>query len=196
MRKKDIFIIGINGSPRRNGNTVKFILRILNSAKRKGAKVTLVHLINQNIRPCLGCYSISSANCTFPCVQKDDMQKISKLLLQADGIVLGSPSYWYNVSGLMKNFIDRLVSLENNGFLLKGKVAATVVSAEETGGEEVSHYLANVMNDMGCLVPPFATAYFNTRGKESWELKDLETMGENIVKLCKILKKDKLTFRS
>lgn len=194
MVNKKIFILGVNGSPRKNGDTVKFLKRILKSAEKTGGKTLLIHLIEKNIKPCLGCYSISPKRCRFPCIQKDDMVEIYKLLLKSDGIVLGSPAYWYNVTGLMKNFLDRLSSLENNGFLLKGKVIGSVVSAEESGGEEASHYLVALMNDMGCLVPPFCAAYFQTKGGESWDLKDLENMGENIIKLCKALKKSKLTY--
>ena len=122
MNKK-IFVLGINGSPRKNGNTVRFLKRILDSAEKSGARIKLIHLSDETIKPCLGCYSASEKECKYPCVQKDDMGNIYKLLLRADSIVLGSPSYWYNVSGLMKNFVDRLCSLENNGFLQIGRAS-------------------------------------------------------------------------
>lgn len=73
MANKKIFILGINGSPRRNGNTAEYLKRILKSAEKQEAETLLIHLIDKNIKPCLGCYSISPKKCTFPCVQKDDM---------------------------------------------------------------------------------------------------------------------------
>lgn len=50
------------------------------------------------------------------------------------------------------------------------------------------------MNDIGCIIPPFATAFFQTKGEESWELKDLDNMGKNIVNLALALKKFKMVY--
>jgi multimeric flavodoxin WrbA len=105
---------------------------------------------------------------------------------------LGSPSYWFSVSGLVKNFIDRLTSLENNGYLLEGKIFAAVSSAQESGGDEVSHYLISVFNEMGCIIPPFASPFFDEGGKGTWQKKELEILGGNIVRLAKVIKKAKL----
>jgi multimeric flavodoxin WrbA len=186
------FILFINGSPRKNGRTANYLKEAMRGAKKEKAKVKLAHLIDFKILPCLGCYSISPKNCTFPCKQKDDMEKICSLLLKADGIVLGSPSYWFSVSGLVKNFIDRLTSLENNGFLLEEKVFAAISCAQESGGDEVSHYLISTFNEMGCIIPPFASPFFDESGKGTWQKKDLEILGRNIARLAKVIKKAKL----
>ncbi|MEM2174451.1 MAG: flavodoxin family protein [Candidatus Micrarchaeia archaeon] len=61
----------------------------------------MIHLIDYKINPCLGCYSKSPKLCRYPCVQKDDMQKIYPLLIKADAIVFGTPVYWFNMSGLL-----------------------------------------------------------------------------------------------
>jgi multimeric flavodoxin WrbA len=186
------FTLFINGSPRKNGRTVKYLKEVMRGAKKEGAEVKLIHLIDFKILPCLGCYSISPKNCTFPCKQKDDMEKIYPLLLKAKGIVLGSPSYWFSVSGLVKNFIDRLTSLENNGYLLEGKIFAAVSPAQESGGDEVSHYLISTFNEMGCIIPPFATPFLNEKGRGTWQKKELEILGRNIVRLVRVIKKAKL----
>jgi multimeric flavodoxin WrbA len=186
------FILFINGSPRKNGRTVKYLKEAMNWSKKEGAKTELLHLIDFKILPCLGCYSTSPKKCTFPCKQKDDMEKIYPLLLKADGIVLGCPSYWFSVSGLLKNFIDRLTSLENNGFLLEEKVFAAISVAQESGGDEVSHYLISVFNEMGCIIPPFATPFFNEKGIGTWQKKDLKELGINIVRLARAIKKANL----
>jgi multimeric flavodoxin WrbA len=186
------FILLINGSPRKKGRTVKYLKEVMKGAKKEGAEVKLIHLIDFKILPCLGCYSTSPKNCTFPCRQKDDMEKIYPLLLKAKGIVLGSPSYWFSVSGLVKNFIDRLTSLENNGFLLEEKVFAAISPAQESGGDEVSHYLISTFNEMGCIIPPFATPFFDEGGKGTWRKQELEILGRNIVRLARVIKKAKL----
>jgi multimeric flavodoxin WrbA len=189
-----ILIIGINGSPRKNGMTAKLVRKILRSCEKNGAKTIHIDLIDKKISPCLGCYSYNKKSCKYPCIQKDDMQEIYKLLLKANGMVIGSPSYWFSVSGLMKNFLDRLTCLENSGFLLAGKVAGIVTTAEETGGDEAANYLLAFVNENGMLVPPLGAAFFNVNHKGSWTIKDLEIMGDNIVRLCRILKKNKLNL--
>lgn len=186
------FILFINGSPRKKGRTVQYLKEIEKWAKREGAKTELIHLLDFKILPCLGCYSNSAKDCIFPCRQKDDMEKIYSLLLKAQGIVLGSPSYWFGPTGLVKNFIDRLTSLENNGYLLEEKIFAVVSTAQESGGDEVSHYLISVFNEMGCVIPPFATHFYNEKGKGSWQKKDCQELGRNIVKMARIIKKAKL----
>lgn len=189
MKPKIIFI---NGSPRKNGRTIKYLKEIMKWSKKEGAEVELLHIVDFKILPCLGCYSISPKNCTFPCKQKDDMEKIYPLLLKAKGIVIGCPSYWFSVSGQLKNFIDRLTCLENSGFLLEEKIFAAISTAQETGGEEVSHYLISVFNEMGCVIPPFASPFFNEKGAGSWLKKDLKELGINIVRMAKIIKKANL----
>jgi multimeric flavodoxin WrbA len=189
---KKIFALFINGSPRKNGKVVEYLKEVMKGAQKEKANVELIHLIDFRILPCLGCYSNSPKECVFPCKQKDDMEKVVPLLLKSHALVLGSPSYWFSVSGLLKNFIDRLTSLENNGYLLEEKVFAAVSTAEESGGEEVSHYLISTFNEMGCVIPPFATPFFNEKGKGSWQKKELEILGRNIVRLAKWIKRAKL----
>jgi multimeric flavodoxin WrbA len=187
------FVLLINGSPRKKGRTVSYLKKIMKGVEKEGGKAELIHLIDFKILPCLGCYSQSPKLCTFPCCQKDDLvNKIYPLLLRAHGIVLGSPSYWFSVTGLVKNFIDRLTSLENNGFLLEEKIFAAVSCAQESGGDEVSHYLISVFNEMGCIIPPFASPFFNESGKGTWQKKELEILGRNIVRLAKVIKKANL----
>jgi len=186
------FILFINGSPRKNGRTIEYLKKVMKGAKKEGGKVKLIHLIDFKILPCLGCYSNSPKSCTFPCKQKDDMEKIYPILLKANGIVLGSPSYWFSVSGLVKNFIDRLTCLENNGYLLEEKIFASISSAQESGGDEVSHYLISAFNEMGCIIPPFATPFFNEKGIGTWQKKELEILGRNIVRMAKVVKMAKL----
>jgi len=186
------FILFINGSPRKSGNTVRYLKAIMKGAEKERAKVELIHLIDFKILPCLGCYSNFPKSCTFPCKQRDDMEKLYPLLLKAQGIVLGSPSYWFSVSGLVKNFIDRLTSLENNGFLLEEKIFAAVSCAQESGGDEVTHYLISTFNEMGCIIPPFACPFFNEKSKGTWQKKELEILGRNIVRLSKVVKKANL----
>lgn len=102
-------ILGIVGSSRKSGNTDMLVQKILAGAESRGCVTKLLFLADFSISPCTGC---EGCRRRFRCVVDDDMQQLYPLLEEAKGLVLGSPTYFYNVSGLMKNFIDRLYCYE------------------------------------------------------------------------------------
>jgi len=97
-------IIGISGSPRKE-NT-HYMLKTLLEAT--GQPFEIINLANSEIHPCNDCRSCHK---NFKCIISDDMQEICDKLEKADIIVLGSPTYFANVSGIMKNFFDRTLPL-------------------------------------------------------------------------------------
>lgn len=101
-------VLGIVGSRRKKGNTFNLVNGVLKSAKSNGANTQLINLGDYNIKPCVGCEGCKNS---FKCIINDDFNSIISLIKEADGIVIGSPTYWYNVSGDMKIFIDRCYSL-------------------------------------------------------------------------------------
>jgi multimeric flavodoxin WrbA len=98
-------IVGFVGSERKNGNTDVLVQHVLDGASSCGIEVEKINLSNYNFVGCSGCEGCKPS---FKCVKKDDMRIIYEKLEQADGIVLGSPTYFYNVSATTKAFIDRL----------------------------------------------------------------------------------------
>jgi multimeric flavodoxin WrbA len=97
-------ILGIVGSRRKNGNTAYLVQQALNAIESKEVETELIFLGDYNIRGCTGCEGCKD---TYKCVIKDDMQKIYPLIMSADAIVLGSPTYFYNITADMKAFIER-----------------------------------------------------------------------------------------
>lgn len=119
-------VIGISGSPR-DKNT-NYMLRIVLDAT--GQDYELIALKDKDIKPCNacgGCYK------SYKCIVKDDMQELYDKLSKADTIVLGSPTYFANVSGLMKNFIDRCLPLYLSEKLRGKKVALVTVGNFKKG---------------------------------------------------------------
>lgn len=97
-------ILAINGSPRK-GNTDFMLDVLLDSAKDKGAEIDIIKLTNKKINFCGG-----GDDCcpkTLKCNIGDDMSDIYPELEKADLIILASPCYFFNVTALMKNFMDR-----------------------------------------------------------------------------------------
>lgn len=104
-----IKILGIVGSKRKKGNTSTLIQKAIETAREEGIESEVIFLGDYNIADCNGCEGCKN---TFKCVVDDDMQKIYPRLLEADAIILGSPTYFYNVSAYVKAFIDRCYCLE------------------------------------------------------------------------------------
>ena len=100
-------ILAIQGSFRKNGKTTTMLRYAEKLAKEQGHEVTYINLHEKNIAYCKGC-----KQCTKPreCIFKnDDMPEITKLIKEADVIILAAPVYWGNVPGIVKNMMDRLV---------------------------------------------------------------------------------------
>ena len=100
-------VMAVNGSPRKEkSNTYRILSPLLEGMRAAGATTELVHLGHLQIKPCLGCF-LCWVKTPGKCVQEDDMAAVLERFVQADFLVFGTPLYHYNVSGLMKNFIDR-----------------------------------------------------------------------------------------
>jgi len=122
-------ILGVVCSPRRGGNTEILVEESLASATDLGAEVELVTSASMNIAPCDAC---ESCRTTGKCRVDDDMQEIYAKLLEADGIIFGTPVYFWGVTAQAKALIDRtFVFLE--GRRLRNKVAGVVVVARRLG---------------------------------------------------------------
>lgn len=120
-------IIGISGSPR-DKNTNYMLKTVLNAT---GQDYELIALRDKNIKPCNacgGCYK------SHECIIKDDMQEIYGKLSRANIIVLGSPTYFDNVTAITKAFIDRCLPLYLSE-KLKGKKVALVSVGNFKEGE-------------------------------------------------------------
>ena len=125
-------ILAIVGSPRKE-NTHRLVEAVVEAvAKKANVDTELVHLADFDIKHCLGC----SDHCekTGECNIQDDMQKLYPKLKEADVLVVGTPTYYWNVTGLVKDFIDRTNPLYHTESL-KGKMGAALAVAEENGQE-------------------------------------------------------------
>ena len=102
-------VLGIVGSSRKSGNTDLLVQKVLAGAQSQGLETRMLFLSDFQISHCCGC---EKCRRLLRCTVDDGMQEIYPLLEQAKGLVLGSPTYFYNVSGLTKSFIDRLYCYE------------------------------------------------------------------------------------
>jgi putative sterol carrier protein/putative NADPH-quinone reductase len=102
-------ILAVNGSPRgAQGNTERILQPFLEGAREAGAETEVVYLKSKEIKRCLGCFTCWTKT-PGVCVQKDDMPELLEKMRQADMMVFATPLYIYTVSGLMKDFMDRMI---------------------------------------------------------------------------------------
>ena len=169
-------ILGICGSPRK-GNTETILKTILESAKEKGAEYELLLLKDIKMNHCAGC---SVCNDTRECVIVDDMGEIIKKVEEADLILFGSPTYFDDVSGIMKDFIDRLHP-EYKKKALKGKKFAIAVIG--LADEESVGRTAETIKIFGELMEmDFVGQIVITGDKIQENLDKLKEFGEKISK--------------
>ena len=131
-------ILGLCCSLRKGGNTEFLVNEVLQGAQQEGAETELYRVSGKNIQPCDGCHTCMK---TGECHIKDDMQDLYEKMLEADGIVYGSPSYFYTMAGQLKNIIDRTTALNRPGRSLANKVGSVVTVG---GGLGLSSILKDV----------------------------------------------------
>jgi multimeric flavodoxin WrbA len=101
-------VVGIDGSPRKNGNTEKLLKQVLAGAAEAGSNTTYLKIADLELNYCQGCGACRAAG---ECVMKDDMEVLVDEIQKSDVIVLSSPIYAWQVSGHLKVFMDRLCRL-------------------------------------------------------------------------------------
>ncbi len=172
-------IVGISGSPVKNGNTDAFLEIIMNDARKKGLDTDTVKLSEMIIKNCIHCnFCLSKQKEDKYCALKDDAQLIFNKLENADIIVLGSPVYIMRTSGMMATFIDRLRAFifgNIAGGRLKNKIGiSAAVAWNRHGGLEtthLSHMYAFMTLDMipatthSCISPLGASAVSTRHGE-------------------------------
>ncbi|MGB9200065.1 flavodoxin family protein [Methanobacterium sp.] len=126
-------IIGIIGSPRKDGNTSYLVETALKSAESEGADTEIINLGSVNIEPCVAC---DICKATGECAIYDDIGKILDIMMKSDGIIVGSPVYFGSVTSQLKMLIDRTRPLRGS-FRLKNKVCGAIaVGGSRNGGQE------------------------------------------------------------
>ena len=186
---KQIFVLGINGSARKNGNTAKLLKKVLDYVEKEGAKTEILHLIDKDIKPCISC--LAEEKCKYPCNIKDDMQEIFELLKKVDCLILGSPTYWYSCSGLMKNFIDRLTAQDMlEPPILDGKVVGFVSTAGLEGSGQAIVQMLIPLSSMGAVVVPYSDLFSNAGKVWRTELgiNPEERLAKNLITLTSLIK--------
>lgn len=114
-------ILAINGSPKgQYGNTEVLLKPFLEGCIEAGAEVETIYLKEKNIKHCNGCFTCWIQT-PGKCIHKDDMEELLDKISQADIMIYATPLYYYTVTGLMKDFMDRMIPLVNKEIVKVGE---------------------------------------------------------------------------
>ena len=153
--------IAINGSPRKGGNTETLLRKVLEPLTTAGWTTEFIQLGGKEIRGCRACYQCFDKK-NSRCGQKGEevFDVCLEKMLQADAIILGSPTYFTDVSSEMKALLDRagLVAVANGG-LLRRKIGAAVVAVRRGGGTHAFDTINHMFLMSGVIVP--GSTYWN-----------------------------------
>jgi len=139
-------IIGINASPKmEKSQTRRLVLGVLEGARQTGADVTFVDICSLEIKYCTACGTCYAKG---ECINDDDFPVILEKMLDADGIVWGSPNYINSVTAQLKTLLDRMAdSIHCQSFT--GKYGCAVSTAGGSMAEEVADYMNETMRNLG-----------------------------------------------
>ncbi|MBN2130974.1 MAG: flavodoxin family protein [Sedimentisphaerales bacterium] len=185
-------VIAFNGSARKDGNTAILIRQVFAALEAEGIETELVQLAGQTIRGCTACgqcYKNKNQRCV---IENDVANDCIEKMRAADGIILGSPTYFADLTSEMKALIDRAGYVARaNGDMFKRKVGAAVVAVRRAGSvhtfDSINHFFL-----IGQMIVP-GSIYWNMgigRNKGEVEqdeegLQTMQTLGQNIAWLLK-----------
>jgi len=176
-------IFGLSCSPRKQGNTVILLDQALKGAADEGSEIELYSVSGKEIKPCDGCFSCASKGV---CHITDDMQVIYEKFLEADGIIFGTPIYFYSITAQAKAVMDRCFALNQPDKRLTNKVGGVLAVAGSLGLIEAikDYYFFFAHRQM--LAANFVGAYAAHKGdvkKREKGMKSAWDLGRQMVKL-------------
>lgn len=193
-------VIGVNGSTRRDGNTAIIIGRVFDELNKEGIETILIQLADYDIQPCRGCFACRGrGNCVFA---KDGFAEIFSLMVEADGIILGSPVYSADVSAKMKAFLERGgVVVATNPGLLRHKAGASVAAVRRGGGmttvDTMNHFMLN--KEMIVVGSTYWNMVYGKNGgdvlNDEEGMANMQNLGKNMAWLIKQLENNEKHYR-
>jgi len=188
-------VVAFNGSPRPEGNTASLIKTVLKELEAEGIETEFIQLGGQLVHGCIACGTCRKLKNKQCKIANDNINSYIQKMVEADGIILGSPTYFSMMTPELKALIDRAgyVALGNDR-MLKRKVGAAVVAVRRAGAvttfDAINHFF--LINEM--IVP--GSSYWNLGvgraegdvNNDQEGLATMVTLGKNMAWLLKQLK--------
>ncbi|MGE0021501.1 MAG: flavodoxin family protein [Draconibacterium sp.] len=189
-------VIAFNGSPRREGNTAILIAEVFKILEKHGIETEMIQLGNKTVHGCTACMKCREIQDNKCHIKNDHLNFCIEKMNEADGILIGSPVYFADVTPEVKVLIDvaGYVTRSNN-FTLKRKVGAAVIAVRRGGALHAFETINNFFLINQMVVP--GSSYWNFAiGRnpgdvlnDSEGIQTMQTLGENMAWLLQQLKK-------
>jgi len=185
-------VTAFNCSPRKDGNTAHMIMKVLEVLKKNGIDTEFIQV--GELKGCKACVACRK-NMDMKCVQTgDELNTYVKKMAESDGIIIGSPTYFADLTAEAKALIDRCgYVLRSNANPMKRKVGAAIAPARRAGSihvlDSINHFFT--INEMYVV----SSSYWNMSEacapgdfeKDPEGIKTMETLGENMAYILKRL---------
>jgi multimeric flavodoxin WrbA len=195
LRRCDMKVVAFNGSARKDGNTAMLMRRVLQVLEAEGIETELIQLVGEQMRGCNACrtcYSTKNKRCV---IEDDNVNAYIQKMIEADGIILGSPVYFSMMAPELKALSDRAFYVARaNDDMFKRKVGAAVVAVRRAGGIPTFDAINQYFLISQMIIP--ASSYWNVgvghkKGDVETDeegMETMETLGKNMAWLIKKLK--------
>lgn len=185
-------VVAFNGSPRKEGNTSHLIGHVLEELEKEGIETEMVQLGGKAIRGCTACMKCFDKKDKRCVIENDIVNECIEKMIEADGIIIATPTYFADLSAETKALIERAGFVgKANGELFKRKVGAAVVAVRRAGGihafDSINHFFT--ISEM--IIP--GSSYWNVGvglmpgdvDSDEEGTQTMETLGQNMAWLLK-----------
>ena len=185
-------VVAFNGSGRKDGNTAILLNAVLEEISKEGIETELIQLAGKAPQGCIACYKCFEKKDQKCAVTKDPLNDYLAKMIEADGVLLGSPVYFADATAGIKALIERcgMVSTANGG-LFKRKVGAAVAAVRRAGAIHTFDTLNHLFQHQQMII--VGSSYWNVGiGRDPGQVKDdaegirtMQTLGQNMAWLLK-----------
>lgn len=176
-------VLAINGSPRKGGNTEQLLNIVLDTISKAGIETKMIQVGGTDIHGCRGCWACTKLK-NGKCAYNDDiLNSILDEVYSADALILGTPSYFSDMTPELKAFIDRAgVVAGSIGNPLKHKIGAAVIAQRREGGSSIQATIHHMFLMREMIIP--GSTYWNFGfGKDKGDIQQDEEAKQNMVNL-------------
>lgn len=127
-------VIAFNGSPRKDGNTAILIRHVLDELEKEGIETETMQIGGKSVHGCIACMKCFEKKDKKCAIHNDIINDCIEKMIEAEGIILASPTYFGDITPEIKALIDRAgLVAKADGVLFKRKVGAAIVAVRRTG---------------------------------------------------------------
>ena len=191
-------VIAFNGSARKQGNTATLINHVFGELEKAGIETELVELAGQKIHGCTACYKCFEKKDGHCAIKNDIVNDCIEKMVEADGIILGSPIYIADITAQTKALIERSgMTAGANGSMFKRKVGAAVIAVRRGGAIHGFDSINHFFHITQMIVP--GSTYWNVGlgreigdvNKDDEGIRNMKNLGENMTWLLKKINGEK-----